>query len=158
MYICRECKAEYKEKVEYCDCGNNTFDCVPDNVEAVKTPTPSAKKSLTLEEKSELVSRVFFALCIILSAIVWSIPVGKASKKPANSQAPAKVQSVETKSIPSIDKIWNDTPLYQPKAQQPRQKQSQLDKIREEIPLTSAPINDNRVASNSVQKKKLMSL
>ena len=108
---------------------------------------------MTLEEKSELVSRVFFALCIILSAIVWAIPVGKASKKPANSQAPAKVQSVETKSIPSIDKIWNDTPLYQPKTQQVQPVQSPLDKIREEIPLTSAPINDNRVALDSVQKK-----
>ena len=30
MYICRECKAEYKQKVDYCDCGNNTFDFVED--------------------------------------------------------------------------------------------------------------------------------
>ena len=153
MYICRDCKTEYKEKVEYCNCGNNTFDYVPDEQEVPVTRTNSAKKSLTLEEKSELVSRVFFALCIILSVIVWAIPVGKASKKPANSQAPAKVQPVETKSIPSIDKIWNDTSLYQPKTQQVQPVQSPLDKIREEIPLTSAPINDNRVALDSVQKK-----
>lgn len=152
MYICRECKAEYKEKVEYCDCGNNTFDYVPDEVEAVKTTETNTKKTMTLEEKSELVSRIFFALCIVLSIIVWIIPVGKAPKK-ANPTTSTNVQKVENKSIPNINKIWNDTPLYQPKTQQPQQVQSPLDKIREEIPLTSAPISNNRVASNSVQKK-----
>ena len=117
MYICRECKAEYKEKVEYCDCGNNTFDYVEDKnkVQAVNT-----KQSLTLEQKSELVSRIFFALCIILSIIVWSIPVGKTSdKKPTPTQQ--KPISTST-SIPSIDKIWDSTPAYQPK---PKQEQVQ---------------------------------
>ena len=152
MYICRECKAEYKEKVEYCDCGNNTFDYVPDEMEDVKLHVGKELKPLTLEEKSELVSRIFFALCIILSIIVWLIPVGKASKTD-KSPTSTKVQAVETKSIPNIDKIWNDTPLYQPKTQQAQPVQSPLDKIREEIPLTSAPINDNRVALDSVQKK-----
>ena len=130
MYICRECKAEYKEKVEYCDCGNNTFDYVEDKnkIQAVST-----KQSLTLEQKSELVSRIFFALCIILSIIVWSIPVGKTSdKKPTPTQQ--KPISTST-SIPSIDKIWDNTPAYQPKPKQEQvQQQNPLEKLRQEIP------------------------
>lgn len=164
MYICKECKTEYKEKVEYCDCGNNTFDYVQDEMEDVKSHVGKELKPLTLEEKSELVSRIFFALCIILSIIVWLIPVGKAPKTDKSSTS-TKVQTVETKSIPNIDKIWNDTPLYRAREQQiPQPQQSQqvqqsgqiqtpLDKIREEIPLTSAPIKNDRLVSSSVQKK-----
>lgn len=149
MYICRECKAEYKEKVEYCDCGNNTFDYVEDKnkVQAVNT-----KQSLTLEQKSELVSRIFFALCIILSIIVWSIPVGKTSdKKPTPTQQ--KPISTST-SIPSIDKIWDNTPAYQPKPKQEQvQQQNPLEKLRQEIPLTFTPTKDKKVAQAEVQKK-----
>lgn len=149
MYICRECKAEYKEKVEYCDCGNNTFDYVEDKnkVQAVNT-----KQSLTLEQKSELVSRIFFALCIILSIIVWSIPVGKTSdKKPTPTQQ--KPISTST-SIPSIDKIWDNTPAYQPKPKQEQvQQQNPLEKLRQEIPLTFTPAKDKKVAQAEVQKK-----
>lgn len=149
MYICRECKAEYKEKVEYCDCGNNTFDYVEDKnkVQAVNT-----KQSLTLEQKSELVSRIFFALCIILSIIVWSIPVGKTSdKKPTPTQQ--KPISTST-SIPSIDKIWDNTPAYQPKPKQEQvQQQNPLEKLRQEIPLTFTPAKDKKVVQAEVQKK-----
>ena len=36
MYRCRECKTEYREKVEYCDCGNNTFDYIEDKISVKK--------------------------------------------------------------------------------------------------------------------------
>ena len=149
MYICRECKAEYKEKVEYCDCGNNTFDYVEDKnkIQAVNT-----KQSLTLEQKSELVSRIFFALCIVLSIIVWSIPVGKTSdKKPTpNQQKPISTSTF----IPSIDKIWDNTPAYQPKPKQEQvQQQNPLEKLRQEIPLTFTPAKDKKVVQAEVQKK-----
>ena len=68
MYRCRECKTEYKTKVEYCECGNNTFEYIEDKI-------PQQRKSMTLEQKSELVSKLFFVLCILISVIVWLIPV-----------------------------------------------------------------------------------
>ena len=105
MYRCKECKAE---------CGNDTFDYIED------------KKSLTLEQKSEIVSRIFFALCLIVSIIVWLIPVKTTQKMPENVTKPQH----EVKTIPNINKIWDDTPLYTPKEQQP-------EVIRE--PLTSTP-------------------
>ena len=37
MFKCSECKRLYKERVDYCDCGNNEFEEVQD------TPQPSQK-------------------------------------------------------------------------------------------------------------------
>ena len=153
MYICRECKTEYKEKVDYCDCGNNTFDYVEDK------PTPTitkTKEPMTLEQKSELVSRIFFAICIILSIIVWLIPVGK--NPPKKDITPQPKQTQTDVYIPNINKIWNDTPIYQPKpqpTQQQVQEQAPLDKLRQEIPLTFAPIENKKIVQADVQKKNL---
>lgn len=154
MYICKECKAEYKEKVEYCDCGNNTFDYIEDEPAVQSVKGVKSKQTLTLEQKSELVSRGFFALCIILSIIVWAIPVGKTpAKKPATTQQKPVATST---SIPNIDKIWNDTPIYQPKPRQSQeqvQQQNPLDKLRQEIPLTFTPVENKKISQAEVQKK-----
>ncbi len=133
MYRCRECKAEYKEKVEYCDCGNNTFDYIEDKIPVKKG---KAKTPLTLDQKSELVSRIFFALCIILSIIIWSIPIGNTpAKKQKTTQTKTKTNI--NKTIPNIDRIWDDTPIYQPKAQG---QQSEVNS-KTSIPLTSTPVD-----------------
>ncbi len=131
MYICRECKTEYKEKVEYCDCGNNTFDYIEDKIIIKKEKTP-----LSLEQKSELVSRIFFTLCIILSIIIWSIPIGNTpAKKQKATQTKQKTNI--NKTIPNIDKIWDDTPIYEPK----RQEQQPEVNIQTPIPLTSTSVD-----------------
>ena len=131
MYICRECKTEYKEKVEYCDCGNNTFDYIEDKIIVKKEKTP-----LSLEQKSELVSRIFFTLCIILSIIIWSIPIGNTpAKKQKATQTKQKTNI--NKTIPNIDKIWDDTPIYEPK----RQEEQPEVIIQTPIPLTSTSVD-----------------
>lgn len=100
MYRCKECNAEYKTKPDYCDCGNDTFDYIEEK---------PAKQPITLEQKAEIVSRIFFALCFIIAVSIWFIPM---KTKPQHKSAPV----VQTKtSIPDINKIWNDTPIYQPK-------------------------------------------
>lgn len=131
MYRCRECKTEYREKVEYCDCGNNTFDYIEDKISVKKEKAP-----LTLEQKSELVSRIFFALCIILSIIIWSIPIGNTAAKKQKA-AQTKPQTNINKTIPNIDKIWDDTPIYQPQTQG---QQSEVN-AQNTIPLTSTPVD-----------------
>ncbi len=132
MYICRECKTKYKEKVAYCDCGNNTFDFVED-----KQLTISPKQPLTLEQKSEIVSWSFLGICLLLSLIVWLIPIGntKDNVEQPKQQKAAKPQTRQA--IPDIEKIWDDTPLYAPKTQQPQAEKSQLDILREEISNTT---------------------
>lgn len=143
MYRCRECKTEYKEKVEYCDCGNNTFDYIEDKITVKKENT-----SLTLEQKSELVSRIFFALCIILSIIIWSIPIGNTpAKKQKTPQA--KPNTNINKTIPNIDKIWDNTPIYQPKIQE---QQPEVNKEKT-IPLTSTPVDYARRIKNTTKSK-----
>ena len=154
MYICKECKAEYKEKVEYCDCGNNTFDYIEDEQVAQSLKATKSRRTLTLEQKAELVSRGFFALCIILSIIVWAIPIGKtpAKKSSTTQQKPVSTST----SIPNIDKIWNDTPIYQPKSRQRQeqvQQQNPLDKLRQEVPLTFTPVERKKISQAEVQKK-----
>ena len=144
MYRCRECKTEYKEKVEYCECGNNTFDYIED-----KIPVKKEKAPLTLEQKSELVSRIFFALCIILSIIIWSIPIGSSpAKKQKTTQTKPKTNI--NKTIPNIDKIWDDTPIYQPKIQE---QQPEVN-TQTPIPLTSTPVDYARRIKISHQENK----
>ncbi len=110
MYRCKECNAEYREKVEYCECGNNTFDYIEDVPPAKST---KYKQPLSLEQKSEIVSRIFFALCIILSILVWLIPVGNKKTEKKQPQNITK-QKINKTQIPNIDKIWDDTPIYNP--------------------------------------------
>lgn len=155
MYRCRECKTEYKEKVEYCDCGNNTFDYIED-----KNPAKKENTSLTLEQKSELVSRIFFALCIILSIIIWSIPIGNTPAKKQKA-AQTKTKTNINKTIPNIDKIWDDTPIYQPRTQG---QQSEVNNTQRPIPLTSTPVDYARRikslpenTSKTVNKKNTLS-
>ena len=109
MYRCKECNAEYKEKVEYCDCGNNTFDFIEDK------PETKLKKNLTLEEKSEIVSKIFLIICILLSVIIWMLPVGVSHSTPKQKSKHEVKKTEVFKNIPPIDKIWDDTPVYTPK-------------------------------------------
>lgn len=104
MYRCKECNTEYKIKPDYCDCGNDTFDYIEEK---------PAKQPITLEQKSEIVSRIFFVLCLLIAVSVWFIPM---SKKVEHKPKPVTKTQI---TIPNIDKIWNDTPIYQPKPQQP---------------------------------------
>lgn len=132
MYRCRECKAEYNQKVDYCDCGNNTFDIIND------APITEEKQSpINVKTPKDSISLAFFVICLILSIIVWLIPVKSAPHKP---EAQKSVQKPKTVNIPNnIDKIWDDTPLYAPKQEQ------QPEVINEErqvpIPLTSTPVD-----------------
>lgn len=115
MYICKDCGAKYAQKVEYCDCGNNTFDFVEEKILTEKKPVKSPKQPLTYEQKSELVSRLFLAFCIILSAIVWAVPVK--TDTPVEEKQLAADNLNNSGKIPSIDKFWDDTPVYIEKKQ-----------------------------------------
>ncbi len=151
MYRCRECKAEYKEKVEYCDCGNNTFDYIEDTKPAVKSvPEKQTHRPLTLEQKSEIVSRIFFGLCIILSILVWMIPVNDKPAKTQKTNIHAKQKPAVTKNIPDIDKIWDDTPLYEPRPEpEPVEKpMTPVDYVRQ-LTESVTQINKPKTANNT---------
>lgn len=146
MYRCRECKAEYNQKVDYCDCGNNTFDVIYD------APITEEKQSpINVKTPKDSISLAFFVICLILSIIVWLIPVKSAPHKP---EAQKSVQKPKTVNIPNnIDKIWDDTPLYAPKQEQ------QPEVINEErqvpIPLTSTPVDYARRITETPAPEKI---
>lgn len=48
MFRCKECQTEYEIKPDYCDCGNDTFDEIIDNVQEIK---PEKEKSKIKERK-----------------------------------------------------------------------------------------------------------
>jgi hypothetical protein len=156
MYRCKDCGKEYKEKVDYCDCGNNTFDYTEDfvpSIESIKSQKQS-QKPLSVEQKSEIISWIFFVLCIILSLIVWLIPI----KVEQTAKEDVKEQKVDVKNIPNLEKIWNSTP---PKVEvkQEEKPKTLLDTFREDIPdrILPKPIDikqpvqnkQNKYASNS---------
>ncbi|MFI3301273.1 MAG: hypothetical protein R3Y28_07640 [Candidatus Gastranaerophilales bacterium] len=65
MYICRQCKTEYNSKIDFCDCGNNTFECVENGLGKNEL---SAEETLKL--KSEILSWAFLSICVLLSIII----------------------------------------------------------------------------------------
>lgn len=107
MYVCKDCGSKYAEKVEYCECGNNVFDYIEDKKTVVNQPRK--KQPLTIEQKSEFISKLFLIFCIILSVIVWIIPV-KIEETQKTTQI--AIPKADLKIIPSIDKIWDDTPIF----------------------------------------------
>lgn len=139
MYRCKECQAEYKEKVEYCECGNNTFEYIQDK------PSQQIKKDITndnLKRKSDIVSISFFVICLVLSILVWAF-AGNSPKPKSSNKNKIKQQKVIKKNIPNINQIWDDTPLYQPRTQQYNEQsyEQQPEVINQDnpIPLTSTP-------------------
>lgn len=128
MYKCKDCGKEYNEKVDYCDCGNNTFDYVEDFIPP-KKPQKQPKQPLSIDNKSQIISWIFFAVCLVLSLIIWLIPI----KVEQTVKEEVKKQNIDTKSIPNLEKIWNSTP---PKIELKKEEkpQNMLDAIREELP------------------------
>lgn len=94
MFRCKECGCEFDIKPEYCDCGNNTFDEII-SVQNSKNP-----------DIRQIISVVFFVLCLILAIIPWTI-----KPKAKTEQPEPKVESgVQTElTIPDIEKLWVDS-------------------------------------------------
>ncbi len=112
MFRCKECKTIYKEKVEYCDCGNNQFEEIAD--------IPVSSKQYYPDEDVEVVKKPHllpmnwlaigvFSLCCIF-ALCFVLFMGPEPKK--RSKTPAQTEQTQVQNIPSIDKIWDDTPAY----------------------------------------------
>ena len=103
MFRCRECGCEFKEKPDYCDCGNNTFDEILPQKSAIDIP-----------DIRQIVSVLIFVLCLILAIIPWTIP-----DKPQTQEKIVKKAQPAAQKIPDIEDIWNDK---LPKAAAPVQK------------------------------------
>lgn len=118
MFKCLECNTLYKEKVDYCECGNNSFEEIPDVVrpkqeKPVEKQAEQVVKNETLVVKTvtvgEILSYVIFGFCCVFS-FVYVFFLGP---QPANKvEVPEVKEEKVVEKIPSIDEIWNDTPAY----------------------------------------------
>lgn len=110
MYRCKDCKTIYKNKVDYCDCGNNIFEEIPNEPAVVQTEvqeveTPALKPILPLN----IMSIVVFSFCCLFS-LCFVLFLGPAPAK--RVKTPVKKEQTVVKNIPDINKIWDSTPAY----------------------------------------------
>lgn len=130
MFKCKDCGSEYKEKPDYCDCGNNTFEEIKEEIVSVnnkventitqdKETDNTKQKSNNIEKsvKDDKISLIIFVICLIISFTILVFPVNTTVKTditPGN-------ESENTVSVPSINSIWdNSVPKVQPKKELPK--------------------------------------
>lgn len=169
MYKCKECGAEYEEKPDYCDCGNDEFELVSVKPEQSKTLQGESIPEKTIDIKPKVqpaaagrttftpppqkksfgeqypglsrmmtsidpISLVIFIVCLLLSLYVVFFAWNPTEQEIVSQD---KQESVVPKNIPSIDKIWNNTPpVYQKKEEK---KETQEEKIVNQILQTVVP-------------------
>ena len=168
MYKCKECGAEYEEKPDYCDCGNDEFEeagvgvgvnvNVNVNEEAIisqKTAELPQEKVIEKQPKVQSASAMnfhntgsyvpkrtilidplslfIFIICILLSIYVtffaWNENID--TTKTDNE---IKSENITNKSIPSIDKIWNNA-LPVVKKEEPKKEEKVENIIKQIIPV-----------------------
>lgn len=102
MFKCTVCQKLYSTQPSYCECGNDEFIYMQDNVSSDKAKT-------TPRQNSDVISVLIFVVCLILSGCVLFLfnPVKRTHKS-----APKSEKIVVQTDIPDIDKIWNDAPAY----------------------------------------------
>ena len=111
MYVCKECKKTFKEKVEYCDCGNNVFEEVQD-IPAQENNYPVENQDIFQPAPMlpvNIMSIVVFSLCCLFS-LCFIFFLGPEPKK--RSKAPVTHEKIVVKEIPTVESFWDDTPSY----------------------------------------------
>lgn len=132
MYKCTECGNEYKIKPVYCDCGNDEFDEIKENIaenNQKEEEIPQIKKTTKKVKKPkksfyeqypqienfvnslDILSVIFFVVCLILSILIWIFAWNFEPSE--NKQEKTTTPTPITTEIPLIDNIWDSTPPKQ---------------------------------------------
>ncbi len=99
MFRCTICQKLHSTRVEYCDCGNDTFEEISESL------VDNRHREISLQE---IFSWVIFLICILLSVYIMFFTGSKSVKKNiVNQQQSIQVKDIQ---IPDIDKIWDNTP------------------------------------------------
>lgn len=107
MFRCKDCKAVYKDKVDYCECGNNVFEEF--TPQAVVKSVEKSGESLTRQPAVSILAIAIFSICVMFS-ISFLFFLGPKPKK--CSQNKVSVTKTKVQNIPSINAFWDDTPPY----------------------------------------------
>ena len=148
MYRCSVCNSEFKEKPQYCDCGNDEFIFIEEQTapkEIAPTPTKAPEPAKYIEEeeierpKQDILGLMFFICSLILALIIVLFPVKQDEQSASNI---INEESKTVQNIKSIDEIWDNTlpkvvnnvvPQVQepPKEIQPKQEVIVLPEVKE---------------------------
>ncbi len=137
MYKCVDCGTEYKNAVEYCECGNNTFEIV-DVVQEKHT-----SRVFSAPNAGQLVSWCIFATCLLLAiCVIFFVGTPKSINK---TEIQNENVLPKNPNIPSIDKLWDNTPI---------QKVNKQEKISTTIDKTEDKVNFVQKILKPVSKPK----
>lgn len=141
MFKCKECGCEYKDKPEFCDCGNDEFEEIneflqeiPEKVQQKRSLKVSSAKSPLLKQTVEPYAIAIFVFCVVLSFVILFF-IGNPKDQPVQKQE----QNVINTQIPSIDKLWNSSTKGIEKYNQPENVipvQPQTKKVEKNLPKT----------------------
>lgn len=141
MFKCKECGCEYKDKPEFCDCGNDEFEEIneflqeiPEKVQQKRSPKVSSAKSPLLKQTVEPYAIAIFVFCVVLSFVILFF-IGNPQDQPVQKQE----QNVINTQIPSIDKLWDSSTKGVEKYNQPENVipvQPQTKKVEKNLPKT----------------------
>ena len=107
MFRCCECGCEYKEKPDFCDCGNDTFDEVYETL-----PQEKVKRTPIKLDKSDILSWLAFGVCLILSVLVLLF-FPKITEKPVQ-QPKQEVVQTHNPNIPDLNTFWIESKPVEP--------------------------------------------
>ena len=112
FHILNNCSGVIKEKVDYCDCGNNEFEEIPD-------PPPVQVNNYPVENPEvfspapmlpvNIMSIVVFSLCCVFS-LCFVLFFGPEPKK--HSKAPVTHEKAVVKDIPTVEKAYGIRVAY----------------------------------------------
>ena len=181
MFRCKECGAEYEEKPDYCDCGNDEFEVIG-VAEKKEEPVKEIKQADIPQEKVEEkplvmpassmnfnnfaaqnsyihkrtfnidpVSLFIFIVCIILSLYVIFFAFNPAEEE---TKSEIKQEVVTPENIPSVDKIWNNA-LPVVKKEEPKVEETVENIIKQIIPVQTPKKTETTTQKNTITKPKV---
>ena len=131
MFKCTDCDKIYEQNPGYCECGNDQFTEIPDNIrvqqseynetgnsveQAMRKMRRKSKRNRSSKRKEmstqDIIGYAVFSACIILSIFAW-IFIGYGQKSTAKTKSPMLVKDY---SIPAnIDAVWDSAaPVIKP--------------------------------------------
>ncbi len=155
MYKCKECGAEYSEKPDYCDCGNDEFcevvsqkdsdlfNTVKEEIKPTEKPSPMpaenyAKIMSGNRDNIQIspISLIVFLLCVLLSFYVIFFAWNSTD---TNVVDIPKEEYKTTSNIPSIEKFWDNTLPVVEKKDKDISEQTKINKINEVTDIKKQP-------------------
>lgn len=163
MYRCTECQEEYKEKPNYCSCGNDEFEEIIEPSAKSEQPVKAEKTANSTNIQWQFWINTIFPVsflvsCIILSIAIWLIKIPSLEKSVEEQLKTSSAVNLP----PDVENFWKDTDkasvTEQKKEQTPAAEQksqsaaSTSQKQNSSVKTTSKPANTTAASTKPAAK------